>query len=477
MKNILLALVATSLILTGCKKDKENNADSPSQVISVSKEEDTSEKLSSKKTEEKTPEPSSNSDQAKQAKGSDQDQGIFKDLEGKGFIACMVDSGERLYFHENGSFDGAMFYGDGTMMTGCLLKGRFEEGAKVDDYTYELKLADISYQTPTSGTVENLPYTLRYGKSFNFDKAMVGDTYYLHLPGTSIKSLDEKGILYQLDYNENVSDGIVNMYMISKNPFMPFEDSGQTAFMCEEDRPDYIQAKAGADHVFEDLVYNGVGTSDTEPNESTSSSNTGQAGTGFKKSQGINISKSGFLDHATQIEMANRIITNYRQNKENATGEAKDHKGGLALVDTGSWVLFNLYEAEGYEDHLDNKTLSDLDKAKEKPIIKVLGNIIDEKSLKPTGEGFNDTIINEYTMEASTRNGEPILIKLDFVGDIDTATFVDENGVETVKAWAIPLGEYRIDHPSYGNIRVLEFAAGEGTQALANKVYGQSYGF
>lgn len=110
------------------------------------------------------------------------------------------------------------------------------------------------------------------------------------------------------------------------------------------------------------------------------------------------------------------------------------------------------------------------------PIIKVLGEIIDGKKLR---EDIDNQYVNiyEYTLPARTRDGEKILISLVYMGDIDTATFITEEGTELVKAWALPLGTYTIDHKDYGKIKVYKFAGGEGMQDAAFEKYGEGYGF
>lgn len=64
-----------------------------------------------------------------------------------------------------------------------------------------------------------------------------------------------------------------------------------------------------------------------------------------------------------------------------------------------------------------------------------------------------------------------------YTGDIDTATFITEEGTELVKAWALPLGTYTIDHKYYSKIKVYKFAGGEGMQEAAFEKYGEGYGF
>ena len=66
---------------------------------------------------------------------------------------------------------------------------------------------------------------------------------------------------------------------------------------------------------------------------------------------------------------------------------------------------------------------------------------------------------------------------LDYMGDIDTATFTTEEGTELVKAWALPLGTYTIDHKNYGKIKLYKFAGGEGLQETAFEKYGETYRF
>ena len=102
--------------------------------------------------------------------------------------------------------------------------------------------------------------------------------------------------------------------------------------------------------------------------------------------------------------------------------------------------------------------------------------IIDSKKLR---EDIDNKYVNiyEYTLLARKRDGELILISLDYMGDIDTATFIAEDGSDLVKAWALPIATYTIDHKDYGKIKVYKFAGGEGMQEAAYEKYGETYGF
>ncbi|MCW6678285.1 hypothetical protein NH286_03870 [Anaerococcus sp. NML200574] len=392
---------------------------------------------------------------------------LFADLQGKILYDCLVDSGEKIYFRKDGNFDGSCYYGDGQNMSYALFKGQFANPKKIDDNTYTVRLTKFSYQTPKSGSFEENGVTTKYVDAHNFNQGMLGEEFTFHLPASKITDLENKGYTVDLYYKPDYPDGKAGAYMLSKKHHKEYTDIKDLVFMKE-----YPDVKKGNidennSNVFE-LGKQFPKISNEEP---TSQANAP------KKTQGINDKTEVFFSHSDQICMSEMILENYKEEKKQAIGGVKDLEGSLKFLDTGSHVLYNLEQSKNFKDMFENKTLSDidLDSKDKQPIIKVLGNIRDKKEIKPKSD--TDIKITTYTLLASKRTGEKILISLDFCGDIDTATFIQEDGSELVKTWAIPMGVYKIKDKDLGEVTVYKFAAGEGTQQAAYEIYGDTYGF
>lgn len=392
---------------------------------------------------------------------------LFADLQGKILYDCLVDSGECIYFRKDGNFDGITYYGDGQNMSYSLFKGQFANPKKIDDNTYSVRLTKFSYQTPKSGSFEENGVTTRYVDAHNFNQGMLGEEFTFHLPDSKITDLENKGYTVDLYYKPDYPGGKAGAYMLSKKHHKEYTDIKDLVFMKE-----YPDVKKGNidennSNVFE-LGKQFPKISNEDP---TSQVN------GPKKTQGINtISKEKF-SHSEGISIGVRILENYKEEKKQAIGEVKDLEGGLKFIDYSANILYNIDQSAYFKDRFEDKTLSDLDlETKDpQPVIKILGNIRDKKEIK--AENKTDPKITTYTLLASKRTGEKILISLDYCGDIDTATFIQEDGSELVKTWAIPMGVYKVKDKDLGEVTVYKFAAGEGTQQAAYEIYGETYGF
>ena len=388
---------------------------------------------------------------------------LFADLQGKILYDCLVDSGECIYFRKDGNFDGITYYGDGQNMSYSLFKGQFANPKKIDDNTYSVRLTKFSYQTPKSGSFEENGVTTRYVDAHNFNQGMLGEEFTFHLPDSKITDLENKGYTVDLYYKPDYPGGKAGAYMLSKKHHKEYTDIKDLVFMKE-----YPDVKKGNidennSNVFE-LGKQFPKISNEDP---TSQAN------GPKKTQGINTITKEKFSHSEGISIGVRILENYKEEKKQAIGGVKDLEGGLKFIDYSANILYNIGQSAYFKDRFEDKTLSDLDlETKDpQPVIKVLGNLRDEKEIK--AENKTDPKITTYTLLASKRTGEKILISL----DLDTATFIQEDGSELVKTWAIPMGVYKVKDKDLGEVTVYKFAAGEGTQQAAYEIYGETYGF
>lgn len=360
-------------------------------------------------------------------------------------------------------------------MLANLYKGKFSQTKKIDDKTYSVKLESLEYQSPTSGTDTRDGLSIRYVESNYFDKKMIGDEYIIRLPGTSLAELDKANTGYMFDYNPDVENGIVNMYTFSKTGLDLYPQFATCLFLTESKKAPKRSINGNTNYFTSDIY----GDSNKTQSEDKAKEKS-QAQNAPKKTTGINLPPEphGLLDHATQIDMGEVFFSNYLVGKEKSIGGDLQSNDSIDFIKNKPEAFYNLDYSKDYINRLENKTLSDVDFGSDdpQPIIKVLGEIIDGKKLR---EDIDNQYVNiyEYTLLARTRDGEKILISLDYMGDIDTATFITEDGTGLVKAWALPLGTYTIDHKDYGKIKVYKFAGGEGMQEAAFEKYGEDYRF
>lgn len=465
MTKKIITAIALILSLTACKPAKEEVKEPVKKVeIEASKKSDQKpdkkEAKEEKDTEYKAP--------TKTKEKTNQDSEIFDKLQGKEFNSYLTNGSERIVFYKDGKFDGAWWSGDGFSMLANLYTGKFSQPKKIDDKTYSVKLETMEYQSPTSGK-DPQDENIEYIESQYFDKKMIGDEYIIRLPGTSLAELDKANTGYMFDYNPDVENGIVNMYTFSKTGLDLYPQFASCLFLTESKKAPKRSINGNTNYFAKDIY--GENHQETSKN---------QPATTPKKTTGINIPPEpiGQIDHATQIDMGEVFISNYLVGKEESIGEDLNSNDSIDFIQKSPEAFYNLDYSKDYIDRFEDKTLSDVDfgKSDPQPIIKVLGEIIESKKLR---EDIDNKYVNiyEYTLLARTRDGEKILISLDYMGDIDTATFITEDGTDLVKAWALPLGTYTIDHKDYGKIKLYKFAGGEGLQEAAFEKYGEGYGF
>ena len=221
----ILGILALCLVFTACKADKGQNKEAENKPVqeaqSQEKEED-KDKKEAKSEEEKVSKDEENTDSE-----------IFSMLEDREFVAYITDRSDFIYFYKEGTFD-VCTYSGGYEKVACLYTGRFGKPRKLDDTSYVLTLEEIKYQTPTKGDIEGSKTNDVYYPSIYFDESMKGQEYIVYLPGTN---------LHELGYDENIKDGVMNMYTIAKNPVKALDYPGEVIFMEEEINRDYWYAK------------------------------------------------------------------------------------------------------------------------------------------------------------------------------------------------------------------------------------------
>lgn len=484
MKKQILAMLGLALVLAGCKPIEEETKEPIKKVeIEASKSlENNEDKETSKKEEDKETPKDKKEEEEKisENKKEIESNPLFADLEGKEFQTFLSNGSERIYFYEDGRFDGSWWSGDGISMLANLYTGQFSEPKKLDDLTYSIKLEKLEYQSPTSGTDTRDVQSIRYVESEYFDKKMIGNEYIVHLPGTSLDIFDKDNTMYMYDYDPDVVDGKLQVYSFSGAGFRFFPQLDDVLFLKEYRRAEKRKIRPGENY-FASQIYGENNNSQT--NNQAQANNQAQTNKGPKKTVGINKTPEaiGTLDHATQIDMGDVFISNYKKDKMAALDKVVESENSIDFITYKPESFYNLDFSKKYLDRLEDKTLSDVnfEEDDDQPIIKVLGEIIDERKLKTSHDTDDNQYVNiyEYTLLARKRDGEKILISLYYMGDIDTATFIAEDETELIKAWALPLATYTIDHKDYGKIKVYKFAGGEGMQEAAFEKYGESYEF
>ena len=276
MTKKILVVLALCLVFTACKADKDQNKETENkpvqEVQSQEKEEgkdnkeaekDKKEEGEDKKEEgkDKKEEGKDKKEEGKDKKEAEKDKKkektdkeklskdeknsdskIFSMLEDKEFVAYITDRSDFIYFYKDGTFDGCTYSG-GPEKVACLYTGRFGKPKKLNDKSYSLTLEEIKYQTPTKGNIEGSKTNDVYYPSIYFDESMKGQEYTVYLPGTNLHNLEKAGVSHELGYDENVKNGVINMYTIAKNPVKSLNYPGEVIFMKEETNRKYWCAK------------------------------------------------------------------------------------------------------------------------------------------------------------------------------------------------------------------------------------------
>ncbi|EEI86112.1 hypothetical protein HMPREF0072_1267 [Anaerococcus lactolyticus ATCC 51172] len=253
MKKKILVILALCLVFTACKADKDQNKETENKPVQEvqsqekeegkDKKEDKDKKEGKDKKEAEIDKEKEKTDEEKLSKDEkNSDSKIFSMLEDKEFVAYITDRSDFIYFYKDGTFDGCTYSG-GPEKVACLYTGRFGKPRKLDDKSYSLTLEEIKYQTPTKGNIEGSKTNDVYYPSIYFDESMKGQEYIVYLPGTNLHDLEQVGVSHELGYDENVKNGVINMYTIAKNPVKSLDYPGEVIFMEEETNRKYWCAK------------------------------------------------------------------------------------------------------------------------------------------------------------------------------------------------------------------------------------------
>lgn len=116
-------------------------------------------------------------------------------------------------FHDSNMGETEEEYPNGTRYS-CAYSGHFADITKVGEYTYEMKLTDISYREEP-GTEEILD-----GMKYIYTEAYfmgAGDTFHIYLPGMPIAEMSEELYMWVRDYNQSESELTMIVIVDEKN--------------------------------------------------------------------------------------------------------------------------------------------------------------------------------------------------------------------------------------------------------------------
>lgn len=129
-----------------------------------------------------------------------------------GFSSGVGGWSEEFAIEEDGSFTGNFHdvdmgvtgegYENGTFYS-CSYTGHFTDLTKINEYTYQMKLADITYdEVPdTEEIIDNTLY--KYTDSYCLGKT---DTFTIYLPGTPLSELSEEVLMWLSGMNQSETE-------------------------------------------------------------------------------------------------------------------------------------------------------------------------------------------------------------------------------------------------------------------------------
>ena len=150
------------------------------------------------------------------------------------------------HYHDSDMGDTGEDYENGTVYSSSY-RGHFTDLTKINDYTYTMKLSDITYKEPadTTDIIEGVRYI--YTTSYCLEGA---DTFYVYLPGTPLSEFSEEVVSWLQFANESETEltmmAIVNKQeeygVYSYERMKPLEDA-QTTYANYKESYDYYGEK------------------------------------------------------------------------------------------------------------------------------------------------------------------------------------------------------------------------------------------
>ncbi len=149
-------------------------------------------------------------------------------------------------FHDSNMGETGEEYPNGTRYS-CAYSGHFADITKVGEYTYELKLTDISYKEEpgTEEILDEMKYV--YTEAYFMG---AGETFHIYLPGMPIAEMSEELYMWVRDYNQSASELTMIVIADEKNELAaasvnrldPLEDA-QMNYNLYKESFDYYEEK------------------------------------------------------------------------------------------------------------------------------------------------------------------------------------------------------------------------------------------
>lgn len=249
MKKRMLSMalmLSVSMLVAGCGNTQEPPVIESQEIIQESVE-------NNEVSEDTKEEEQQSTDINEEAQG---DELTFEDLSKRRFDFSSGAGawGEEFTIEKDGYFTGKYFdsnmgetgegYPDGTFYS-CSYSGHFTDLAKVGEYSYEMKLADISYKKEpgTEELVDGVKYI--YTDAYFADASEV---FHIYLPGMPVAEMSDELYMWIRDYNQSETE--LTMIVIT-------DEKNELATASVERPAPYEEAKMTYDTYKESWEYYG----------------------------------------------------------------------------------------------------------------------------------------------------------------------------------------------------------------------------
>lgn len=188
----------------------------------------------------------------------------FADLSKRQFGFCSGAGGwwEEFTIEKDGYFSGKYQDADVGSVYFSSYSGHFTNLTKIDDYTYQMTLSDISYKD-TPDSKENIDGTLyTYTEAYCLGD---NDHFTVYLPGTPLDTLSESVYRWICDYNQSSTELTMPIIVDEENEYgiysherlSPAEDARTTFARYQESFDYYYQLISESSTTMDWLIYTG----------------------------------------------------------------------------------------------------------------------------------------------------------------------------------------------------------------------------
>lgn len=188
----------------------------------------------------------------------------FADLSKRqfGFSSGAGAWSEEFVIEKDGYFWGKFHDADADTMYFSSYSGHFTDLTKIDDYTYQMTLSDISYkdEPDSEETIDGTHYI--YTEAYCLGD---NDSFTVYLPGTPLSSLSESIMCWIRDYNQSETELTMPIIVDEKNEYgiysherlSPAEDAKVTLSNYQESFDYYNQLISETSTTMDWVIYSG----------------------------------------------------------------------------------------------------------------------------------------------------------------------------------------------------------------------------